>query len=76
MPLKQPPRDLSKVKCVKKSKDKNGEEVIEYQVLFDFVSNHTEGEVIKELLSYVLGSSRVGLDRGDGDRPEGDLHHV
>ena len=38
MPLKQPPRDLSKVKCVKKSKDKNGEEVIEYQVLFDFVS--------------------------------------
>lgn len=40
MPLKQPPRDLSKVKCVKKSKDKNGEEVIEYQVLFDFVSNH------------------------------------
>lgn len=42
MPLKQPPRDLSKVKCVKKSKDKNGEEVIEYQVLFDFVSNHTE----------------------------------
>ena len=37
MPFKTPIRDLSKVKCVKRSKDKNGEEHIELLVLFDFV---------------------------------------
>merc|ERR1711953_801474 len=36
MPFKTPPRDLSKVKCIKRSKDKNGEEQIELLVLFDF----------------------------------------
>ena len=64
MPLKQPPRDLSKVKCVKKSKDKNGEEVIEYQVLFDFVSFAMV--LVITMLSPVLGRSRVGLDRRNG----------
>ena len=38
MPFKQPIRDLSTVKCIKRSKDKSGEEKIEYVVLFDFVS--------------------------------------
>ena len=38
MPFKQPIRDLSTVKCIKRSKDKSGEEKIEYLVLFDFVS--------------------------------------
>ena len=38
MPLKQPIRDLSSVKCLKRSKDKSGEEKTEYLVLFDFVS--------------------------------------
>ena len=38
MPLKQPIRDMSKVKCIKRSKDKSGEEKIEYVVLFDFES--------------------------------------
>ena len=35
MPFKPPPRDLSNVRCVKRTKDKNGEEKIELQVLFD-----------------------------------------
>ena len=30
-------RDMSTVKCIKRSKDKNGEEKIEYVVLFDYV---------------------------------------
>ena len=38
MPFKQPIRDLSTVKCIKRSKDKSGEDHIEYLVLFDFVS--------------------------------------
>ena len=37
MPLKQPLRDMSTVKCIKRSKDKNGEEKIDYAVLFDYV---------------------------------------
>jgi len=35
MPFKAPPRDMTKVRCVKKSKDKNGEEQFELLVLFD-----------------------------------------
>ena len=35
MPFKPPPRDLSNVRCVKKTKDKNGEEKLELLVLFD-----------------------------------------
>ena len=38
MPFKPPPRDMSTVKCIKRSKDKNGEEQIEYMVQFDYVS--------------------------------------
>ena len=37
MPFKAPIRDLSKVKCIKRSKDKNGEDKIDLLVLFDFV---------------------------------------
>ena len=37
MPFKPPPRDMSTVKCIKRSKDKNGEEQIEYMVQFDYV---------------------------------------
>ena len=37
MPFKQPPRDLSNVRCVKRTKDKNGEEKLELLVLFDAV---------------------------------------
>jgi len=36
MPFKPPPRDMSTVKCIKRSKDKNGEEQIEYMVQFDY----------------------------------------
>jgi hypothetical protein len=35
MPFKPPPRDLSNVRCVKRTKDKNGDEKKELQVLFD-----------------------------------------
>jgi len=35
MPFKAPPRDMTNVRCVKKSKDKNGEEQFELLVLFD-----------------------------------------
>jgi len=35
MPFKAPPRDMTNVRCVKKSKDKNGEEQFDLAVLFD-----------------------------------------
>merc|ERR1711872_113321 len=38
MPVKPPIRDLTNVKCVRRSKDKNGEEKIELLVLFDWES--------------------------------------
>ena len=37
MPIVRPPRDLSKVKSVKKYKTRNGEVVHELVVLFDYV---------------------------------------
>ena len=37
MPLVKPPRDLSKVRCVKKIRDKNGEIRHDLRVLFDYV---------------------------------------
>ena len=37
MPLVKPPRDLSKVRCVKKIRDKNGEIRHDLRVMFDYV---------------------------------------
>jgi hypothetical protein len=36
--LTRPPRDLAKVKCVKKTKDKNGEVHFDLKVMFNYVS--------------------------------------
>ena len=36
--LNRPPRDLAKVKCVKKKKDKNGDVHYDLVVMFDHVS--------------------------------------
>ena len=78
MPFKQPIRDMSTVKCIKRSKDKSGEEKIEYLVLFDFVSFtwriHTN--FLHKMCHQFTGGQRVGLDGGDGGRPQGDLHTV
>ena len=38
MPLVKPPRDLSRVRCVKKIRDKNGDIRHDLRVLFDYVS--------------------------------------
>ena len=52
MPFKPPPRDMSTVKCIKRSKDKNGEEQIEYMVQFDYVSKQGHSKFI--LTSFVM----------------------
>ena len=36
--LNRPPRDLAKVRCVKKKKDKNGDVQYDLVVMFDHVS--------------------------------------
>ena len=37
---------MSTVKCIKRSKDKNGEEQIEYMVQFDYVSYKQQGHSV------------------------------
>ena len=56
MPIVRPPRDLSKVKSVKKYKTRNGEVVHELVVLFDYVRQLTEeGHIFLCLISSERG---------------------
>ena len=39
MPIVKPPRSLSAVRCVRKTRDKNGDVRYDLRVLFDYVMN-------------------------------------
>ena len=53
--LNRPPRDLAKVKCVKKKKDKNGDVHYDLVVMFDHVS-------VLKLFQKQYGATYIFLD--------------
>ena len=80
-------RDMSTVKCIKRSKDKNGEEKIEYVVLFDYVRYQLDYKNkslfvfwtkydIKKYFLKNLGITRMGSVRGDNYWFEGNFYDV
>ena len=71
MPIIRPPRDLSKVKSVKKYKTRNGEVVHELVVLFDYVRQLTEEGHFRCLISSEGGGpQRVSAAGVEGNLPE------
>ena len=53
--LTRPPRDLAKVKCVKKTKDKNGEVHFDLKVMFNYVSIWFQVEFNPRIVIYIHG---------------------
>ena len=46
MPIVKPPRSLSAVRCVRKTRDKNGDVRYDLRVLFDYVMNIKNKHII------------------------------
>ena len=59
--LNRPPRDLAKVRCVKKKKDKNGDVHYDLVVMFDHVSGlrFIKRYIIPLLYFWILGRFRM-----------------